>query len=72
MNQIEINVMEKAHSISWAGAMMAIIGNWSLADWLAISGVILALMGTIATIWHKFEMVKIERDRLEREFPRDG
>ena len=64
-------MMDKAHSVSWIGAAMAVTGQLSLNDWLGIIGVSLALVGMVANIWYKRKMLSIEREKLEREFPKE-
>ena len=75
-------MMDRLNSVSWTGAGMAVIGSLSINDWLGIVGVSLAFVGMCANIWykrktanakikHNEEMLAIEREKLEREFPKD-
>lgn len=54
---------------TWAGAGLSSIGAVTVTEWLAIGGFCLAVCGFIVNLWHKRSMIKIERERLEREFP---
>ena len=74
--------MDRLNSVSWTGAGMAVIGSLSLNDWLGIAGVTLAFIGMAANIWYKRKMASaeishneqilaIEREKLEREFPKE-
>lgn len=55
---------------TWAGATLSGVGAVTLTQWLAIGGFALAFFGFFVNLWHKRQMVKIERERLERQFPR--
>ena len=65
-------MMNRAHEVGWFGAGLAIIGGLSMTEYLAIGGFVLALLGACANIWSKWHMVRIERERLDREFPVDN
>lgn len=53
--------MDKAHTASWFGAAGAIFGAWSLTEWMAVAGVIVALIGTFIK-WREY---KLKRDWME-------
>lgn len=54
---------------TWSGAGLSGVGAFTFTEWLAIGGFLLALGGFIVNFWHKSQMLKIERERLNREYP---
>lgn len=56
---------------TWGGASLSAVGAITLTQWLAVGGFVLALLGFVVNFWHKKQMIKIEKERLEREFPTD-
>lgn len=55
------------NAVTWGGAVVAGAGALTLADWMAVSGVFLALLGLVVNWWHKRALVRIARERLELE-----
>lgn len=55
--------------ITFLGASAAAIGGLTLTTWLSVIGVILAFLTLAVNWWYKRQILKIERERLEREFP---
>ena len=55
--------------ITFLGASAAAIGGLTLTTWLSLFGLVLAFLTLMVNWWHKRQIIKIERDRLEREFP---
>lgn len=54
---------------TFSGAGVATLGGLSLSTWLSIFGVAIAAGTLFINWWHKRQMVKIARERLDREFP---
>lgn len=52
------------------GVGAAAIGGITLTSWLSVLGVLIAFLTLLVNWWHKRQMIMIERDRLDREFPR--
>ena len=67
--------MGKANTTSWFGAVLAVLGELSMTEWLAILGFVLALISTLGGLalnyWYKRKMIEMENTRLNREFPVD-
>jgi len=51
-------------------AFISTFGAVTLTQWLAVGGFILALAGFVVNFWHKRQIIKIEKERLNREFPK--
>lgn len=51
------------------GVGAAALGGITLTSWLSVLGVLIAFLTLLVNWWYKKQMIKIERDRLEREFP---
>ena len=54
---------------TWGGAFVSGIGAFTVTEWMAVGGFGLALCGFMVNWWHKRQMVKLARERLDREFP---
>lgn len=55
--------------ITFLSAGAAAIGGITLTTWLSVVGVLIAFITLAVNWWYKRQMVKIEIDRLNREFP---
>lgn len=63
------NVAPVLSASTWSGAFLGGVGAVTVTEWLAIGGFVLALAGFLVNFWHKRQLIKIERERLDREFP---
>lgn len=54
---------------TWGGAFVSGVGALTVTEWLAVGGFILALGGFLVNWWHKRQLVRLARERLDREFP---
>lgn len=52
-----------AKSAMIGGAATASVGGLALSEFLAIVGVVVAVLGLLINFWHKRSIVKIERER---------
>lgn len=50
---------------TWSGAAIAIIGAFTLSQWLAIFGAGLALAGFCVNLWHKVRLIKLREQEIE-------
>lgn len=55
---------------TWAGAALGVLGAATVTEWLALGGLMVAIGGFVVNLWHKWQMVKLERERLERQYPK--
>lgn len=60
---------EVLSQVTWGGAGIGALGAITVIQWVAIGGFVLALAGFCVNWWHKAQMVKIAKERLEREYP---
>ena len=60
---------ELVNTVTWSGAGIAVVGAITITQWLAIGGLVLAAAGFVVNFWHKYRMVKIAEERLDREYP---
>lgn len=60
-------MIEKVSSATWSGAIIAGFGALTINQWLAIGGFSLAVAGFAVNVWHKTQIVKIERAKLRKE-----
>lgn len=60
---------ELVNTVTWSGAGIAVVGAITITQWLAIGGLILAAAGFVVNFWHKVQMVRIAKEKLDREFP---
>ena len=67
----EQTITDVVNTTTWGGAGIAIVGAVSITQWLALGGFILAAVGLGVNIWFRRSLIKIERERLEKEFPSD-
>ena len=63
-------VGEMLSTATWSGAGLSAVGAITVVQWLAIGGFILAAAGFCVNWWHKTQMVKLAKERLDREFPK--
>ena len=54
------------------GGGFSVLAFVTLTEWLAIGGFVLALVGLIVNVWHKRQMVKLAREKLELERSKGG
>ena len=57
---------------TWSGAIAGGVGALTLTHWLAIGGFVVAVAGFFVNLWHKRQLLKLERERLILEFPSQG
>lgn len=57
---------------AFSGAGLATLGGLSLSAWLSIFGCVVAVLTLIVNFWYKRQMVRIAREKLDREFPLGG
>jgi hypothetical protein len=50
---------------TWGGALLASVGAFSLTDWLAVVGGLLAIAGFFVNLWFKRRLVQIAEDELD-------
>lgn len=50
---------------TWGGAVMASVGAFSLTDWLAVVGGLLAIAGFVVNLWFKRKLVQIAYAKLD-------
>ena len=53
--------------LTYGGAGGAVAGYLTVTEWAAVVGAIVAVVGMVATVWHKVRMVQIEQQRLEMD-----
>lgn len=52
---------------TWSGAAIAGFGAWTVTEWMAVGGFLLASLGFAVNLWHKIQMVRLERRKFEFE-----
>ncbi|MBL4795801.1 MAG: hypothetical protein JKY50_00145 [Oleispira sp.] len=62
---------EMLSAATWSGAGMSVVGALTVVQWLAVGGFVLAVAGFCVNFWHKTQMIKLARERLDKEYP-DG
>lgn len=58
------------NATTWTGAIMATLGGLTATEWAALAGAVAAIGGLVVNLWRSSVMVRLERERLEREFPK--
>ena len=56
-----------ASTWTYIGGATAAVGGVTLTEWMAIGGLVVAVAGFVVNVWHKRQMVRIERERLEMD-----
>ena len=48
---------------TWGGAVIAGLGAWTIQEWLALAGFLLALVSLIFNIIHKTRIYRLEKKK---------
>jgi len=51
------------HMVTQTGAAVAVAGGLTLNEWLAVGGLLVAVISAIYNVWHTSQLRKIARDR---------
>ena len=76
-----MNTSSTAGSATYFGALILIVGGWTLTEWAIIVGAVVGIGGLAVKWWyehrrtknakdHNDAMLSIELERLDREFPK--
>ena len=62
-------MLDRFVGVALGGAIISGAGAFTLQDWMAVGGFLLAVGAFVFNIHHKREIRKIEREKLERQYP---
>lgn len=57
-----------ATATSYIGAGTAVVGGLNFNEWLALGGLIVAILGFIYNVWYKERLLKVARQKSEISF----
>lgn len=69
MTEDVVDAWVRAGTVS--GSAIGAMGAVTLTSWLGILGVCIALLTLLVNFWYKRQMLNIEREKMNREFPVD-